>query len=129
MHRLLIAFGFAANLVATRALAQSDKFMTEFGILYAFSSAITADANCSHLVSNNYVVKLKMEQQKLQHDSKRMAVLTKTFLAHIQEEFEKLRSEKWCGVMWERYGPQGTEMPHFLGIRLPAPNTKTGTPY
>lgn len=126
MNKLLISSSFTAWIFAMPVAAQSEKFMTEFSIWYGVSSAAAAFVNCQNFDPNDYVVKLKMDQQNVKTDYNRLSKLQEIFLPSIRRELEELGLEKWCQIMWDRYGSQGTEMPHFLAIRPPTPGKKNG---
>ena len=95
------------------ALAQSQKFMAEFGLWQAVTAALIANAKCQGLAINKYAVAMKL----------------KDFSADIQyrdwliQMFDPIHDEtmsvvggldKWCARQWELFGAHGSIFKDFL---------------
>jgi len=120
MRRLLISSIIAANLLATPAFAQSDKFMAEYGLWHAMTSAMTAAKQCDRYDTNEFVIALWIE--RMQVSIKHKEWIADVFIPMVQKDITAVGLSKWCDLMWEYFGTKGSMLSNFLAIR-PPPST------
>ena len=123
--RLLISSVVAANLMATPAFAQSDKFMAEWALWHGMTSAMTAASRCGRYDTNEFVIALRIE--RMQVSIKQKEWIASVFMPIVREDITATGLNKWCDLMWEYFGTKGTMLSHFLAIRPPAPVNQART--
>ena len=94
-------------------MAQSEKFMVEFGVWQAATAALTADSKCQGLAINKYAVAMKLNDfsAEIRHRDWLMSIF-----GPVHNETMRILGglDNWCAHQWHLFGSKGVMFKDFL---------------